>query len=113
MMKIAEERKNVMDDPKGILPIAFVSFKTHWGAAVAAQTQVRNPTLWLTKWAPEPRDVYRKKHVAASTPVLLALPVLKMGFQIYCKGRFEPAFTRYPLQVWMQESLVKFYRFVM
>ncbi|KAM0021766.1 putative calcium-dependent channel, 7TM region phosphate [Helianthus debilis subsp. tardiflorus] len=59
--EIAEERKNVMDDPKAILPVAFVSFKTRWGAAVAAQTQqVRNPTLWLTEWAPEPRDVYWK-----------------------------------------------------
>ncbi|XP_057726818.1 CSC1-like protein At1g62320 isoform X2 [Arachis stenosperma] len=38
---------------------AFVSFKTRWGAAVCAQTQqTRNPTLWLTEWAPEPRDVY-------------------------------------------------------
>ncbi|MBA0675215.1 hypothetical protein Goari_016770 [Gossypium aridum] len=38
---------------------AFVSFKTRWGAAVCAQTQqCRNPTIWLTEWAPEPRDVY-------------------------------------------------------
>lgn len=38
---------------------AFVSFKTRWGAAVCAQTQQsRNPTIWLTEWAPEPRDVY-------------------------------------------------------
>lgn len=41
--------------------MAFVSFKTRWGAAVCAQTQQsRNPTLWLTEWAPEPRDVYWK-----------------------------------------------------
>lgn len=41
------------------MPAAFVSFKTRWGAAVCAQTQQsRNPTLWLTEWAPEPRDVY-------------------------------------------------------
>lgn len=39
------------------------------------------------------------KHAVASTPVLLALPILTIGFHIYCKGRFEPAFTRYPLQV--------------
>ena len=41
------------------MPAAFVSFKSRWGAAVSAQTQqFRNPTLWLTEWAPEPRDVY-------------------------------------------------------
>lgn len=41
------------------MPAAFVSFRTRWGAAVCAQTQQsRNPTLWLTDWAPEPRDVY-------------------------------------------------------
>lgn len=40
------------------LPIAFVSFKTRWGAAVAAQTQqTSNPLQWVTEWAPEPRDV--------------------------------------------------------
>ncbi|KAE8711365.1 CSC1-like protein [Hibiscus syriacus] len=42
-----------------IIPAAFVSFKIRWGAAVCAQTQQsRNPTTWLTEWAPEPRDVY-------------------------------------------------------
>ena len=41
------------------MPAAFVSFKTRWGAAVCAQTQQsRNPTLWLTEWAAEPRDVF-------------------------------------------------------
>lgn len=41
------------------MPAAFVSFKSRWGAAVCAQTQQsRNPTLWLTEWASEPRDVY-------------------------------------------------------
>ncbi|PWA74659.1 calcium-dependent channel, 7TM region, putative phosphate [Artemisia annua] len=59
--EIAKERKNVLNDPKAILPAAFVSFKTRWGAAVCAQTQqVRNPTSWLTERAPEPRDVYWK-----------------------------------------------------
>jgi len=48
-----------MNDPKSIMPAAFVSFKSRWGAAVCAQTeQSRNPTIWLTEWAPEPRDVY-------------------------------------------------------
>jgi hypothetical protein len=55
----AEERKKVMKDPKSIMPAAFVSFRTRWGAAVCAQTQqTSNPTTWLTEWAPEPRDVY-------------------------------------------------------
>ncbi|XP_008803557.2 calcium permeable stress-gated cation channel 1-like [Phoenix dactylifera] len=57
--KEATEHEKVKKDPKSIMPVAFVSFRTRWGAAVCAQTQqTRNPTLWLTKWAPEPRDVY-------------------------------------------------------
>ncbi|MCD9643172.1 hypothetical protein HAX54_030391 [Datura stramonium] len=53
------ERQKVMSDPKAIVPAAFVSFKSRWGAAVCAQTQQSsNPTIWLTQWAPEPRDVY-------------------------------------------------------
>ncbi|CAK7351481.1 unnamed protein product [Dovyalis caffra] len=57
--EIAEEREKVLNDPNSIMPAAFVSFKTRWGAAVCAQTQQsRDPTLWLTEWAPEPRDVY-------------------------------------------------------
>ncbi|XP_052186844.1 CSC1-like protein At4g02900 [Diospyros lotus] len=55
----AAERERVVTDPKAIVPAAFVSFKTRWGAAVCAQTQQSsNPTIWLTEWAPEPRDVY-------------------------------------------------------
>lgn len=57
--EIALERDKVTNDPKSIMPAAFVSFKSRWGAAVCAQTQqTRNPTIWLTEWAPEPRDVY-------------------------------------------------------
>lgn len=53
------ERQKIVKDPKAILPVAFVSFNSRWGAAVCAQTQQsKNPTLWLTSWAPEPRDVY-------------------------------------------------------
>lgn len=53
------ERERVTSDPKAKVPAAFVSFKTRWGAAVCAQTQQSsNPTIWLTEWAPEPRDVY-------------------------------------------------------
>ena len=53
------ERDEIVNNPKAIMPAAFVSFKTRWGAAVCAQTQqTRNPAMWLTEWAPEPRDVY-------------------------------------------------------
>lgn len=53
------ERDKVMSKDKSIMPAAFVSFKTRWAAAVCAQTQqCRNPTLWLTEWAPEPCDIY-------------------------------------------------------
>ncbi|TYG45493.1 hypothetical protein ES288_D11G178400v1 [Gossypium darwinii] len=56
---ICGEREKVSSNTKSIMPAAFVSFKTRWGAAVCVQTQQsRNPTTWLTEWAPEPRDVY-------------------------------------------------------
>lgn len=56
---MALERQKIVKDPKAILPVSFVSFKSRWGAAVCAQTQQsKNPTLWLTNWAPEPLDVY-------------------------------------------------------
>ncbi|PPD93881.1 hypothetical protein GOBAR_DD09102 [Gossypium barbadense] len=58
-LKICGEREKVSSNTKSIMPAAFVSFKTRWGAAVCVQTQQsRNPTTWLTEWAPEPRDVY-------------------------------------------------------
>ncbi|KAJ7550513.1 hypothetical protein O6H91_07G104400 [Diphasiastrum complanatum] len=57
--RAAAERERVLGDEKAIMPVAFVSFRRRWGAAVCAQTQQsKNPTLWLTEWAPEPRDVY-------------------------------------------------------
>ncbi|XP_073017119.1 calcium permeable stress-gated cation channel 1-like isoform X1 [Primulina eburnea] len=57
--EIDEERVRVKTDSDCIMPAAFVSFKTRWGAAVCAQTQQsRNPTMWLTEWASEPRDIY-------------------------------------------------------
>ncbi|XP_077234888.1 hyperosmolality-gated Ca2+ permeable channel 1.8-like [Tasmannia lanceolata] len=56
---IVSERQRILKDPKAIIPVAFVSFDSRWAAAVCAQTQQsKNPTLWLTDWAPEPRDVY-------------------------------------------------------
>ncbi|KAA8537311.1 hypothetical protein F0562_027002 [Nyssa sinensis] len=40
------------------LPVAFVTFRSRWGAALAAQSQQNsNPLLWITEMAPEPRDV--------------------------------------------------------
>ncbi|GFY92189.1 Early-responsive to dehydration stress protein [Actinidia rufa] len=40
------------------LAVAFVTFRTRWGAALAAQSQQHsNPLLWITEMAPEPRDV--------------------------------------------------------
>ncbi|WRX13114.1 CSC1/OSCA1-like [Theobroma cacao] len=40
------------------LPVSFVTFKSRWGAALAAQTQQHtNPLLWITGTAPEPSDV--------------------------------------------------------
>ncbi|KAL8136921.1 hypothetical protein V2J09_002922 [Rumex salicifolius] len=57
--EIVDEYEKIKNDQKSVMPAAFVSFKSRWGAAVCAQTQqTRNPTIWLTEWAPEPRDVY-------------------------------------------------------
>ncbi|KAL8192047.1 hypothetical protein R6Q57_028168 [Mikania cordata] len=57
--KEVAERERVIGDPEAVVPAAFVSFRSRWGAAVCAQTQqTRNPTRWLTAWAPEPRDIY-------------------------------------------------------
>lgn len=39
------------------------------------------------------------KEAAQSTPFLIALPILTIAFHRFCKGRYEPAFIRYPLQV--------------
>jgi hypothetical protein len=59
MFQMALERQTILKDSKSILPVSFVSFNSRWGAAVCAQTQQsKNPTLWLTNWAPEPRDIY-------------------------------------------------------
>nr|XP_027114126.1 CSC1-like protein At3g54510 isoform X2 [Coffea arabica] len=40
------------------LPVAFVTFRSRLGAALAAQSQQHsNPLVWITGIAPEPRDV--------------------------------------------------------
>ena len=72
------ERQRVLQDQKAILPVAFVSFNSRWGTAVCAQTQQsRNPTLWLTSWAPEPRDVYWRN---------LALPFVSLTIRKFLIG---------------------------
>ncbi|XP_057814374.2 calcium permeable stress-gated cation channel 1 isoform X8 [Cryptomeria japonica] len=48
--EIAVEHERILKDPKAIMPVGFVSFKTRWGAAACAQTQQsKNPTIWLTE----------------------------------------------------------------
>ncbi|XP_057460956.1 CSC1-like protein At4g02900 [Actinidia eriantha] len=67
----AAEREKAISDPNAIVPAAFVSFKSRWGAAVCAQTQQSSdPTIWLTEWASEPRDVYWNN---------LAIPYVKLS----------------------------------
>lgn len=39
------------------------------------------------------------KKAASSTPFLIVLPILTIWFHRYCKGRFESAFVKFPLQV--------------
>lgn len=39
------------------------------------------------------------KQAANSTPLLITLPILTIWFHLFCKGRYEPAFTKHPLQV--------------
>ncbi|CAN1124212.1 CSC1-like protein At3g21620 [Linum perenne] len=57
--EMSAEREKLVSNQDAIMPAAFVSFKTRWAAATCAQTQQsRDPTQWLTEWAPEPRDVY-------------------------------------------------------
>ncbi|GMI90472.1 hypothetical protein like AT3G54510 [Hibiscus trionum] len=58
------------------LPVAFVTFKSRWGAAMAAQTQQHtNPLLWITEMAPEPSDVlWRNLSIRYKI-----LPVYKIG----------------------------------
>ncbi|KAK3037655.1 hypothetical protein RJ639_030432 [Escallonia herrerae] len=71
--RLTMERQKVLKDPKSIMSAAFVSFNSRWGAAVCAQTQQsKNPTLWLTHWAPEPRDVYWKN---------LAIPFVSLSIR--------------------------------
>ncbi|WOK92548.1 calcium permeable stress-gated cation channel 1-like isoform X1 [Canna indica] len=77
----AEERQKIAKNPKFIMPAAFVSFRTRWGAAVCAQTQqTRNPTLWLTEWAPEPRDVYWKNLAIPFVSITIRRLIVAVAF---------------------------------
>ncbi|CAH9086061.1 unnamed protein product [Cuscuta epithymum] len=56
--KLKKKREKILEGPEYMHATAFVTFKTRWGAAVCAQTQIdQNPLLWLTSRAPEPRDI--------------------------------------------------------
>ncbi|KZV16065.1 hypothetical protein F511_26194 [Dorcoceras hygrometricum] len=98
---IDEERERVKTDPKCIMPAAFVSFKSRWGAAVCAQTQQsRNPTTWLTEWASEPRDIYWKNlaipYVSLTVRRLLGIekkaPFLKRVIELHFIKSFIQGF---------------------
>lgn len=82
---IREQQANIYNRNEE-LPAAFVSFKLRWEAVVASQTQQSvNPMLWVTEWAPEPRDVdwknlkigqkelFIRQIMAVVTAILIAL----------------------------------------
>ncbi|KAG9129369.1 hypothetical protein Leryth_016648 [Lithospermum erythrorhizon] len=55
--QIKSERSKKMLEEKE-LPVAFVTFRSRWGAALAAQSQQHpHPLQWITETPPEPRDV--------------------------------------------------------
>ncbi|CAI0550888.1 unnamed protein product [Linum tenue] len=47
------------------------------------------------------------KEAAQSTPLLITLPVLTLWFHRFCKGRYEPAFVKYPLQEAMRKDTLE------
>ncbi|XP_057807817.1 CSC1-like protein At3g54510 [Salvia miltiorrhiza] len=61
------------------LPVAFVTFKSRWGAALAAQSQqMSDPLIWVTEMAPEPRDVLWKNLVIP----FRYMPLYKFGVYV-------------------------------
>eukprot|EP00262_Sarcandra_glabra_P013895 TRINITY_DN3939_c0_g1_i1.p1 TRINITY_DN3939_c0_g1~~TRINITY_DN3939_c0_g1_i1.p1 ORF type:complete len:718 (+),score=77.48 TRINITY_DN3939_c0_g1_i1:103-2256(+) len=53
------KEQSVITSTKEELPVAFVCFKSRYGAAIAVHIQQSvNPTLLVTEQAPEPHDVY-------------------------------------------------------
>ncbi|TQD77431.1 hypothetical protein C1H46_037048 [Malus baccata] len=47
------------------------------------------------------------KEAAQSTPLLITLPVLTIWLHKFCKGRYEPAFIRHPLQEAMMKDTLE------
>lgn len=47
------------------------------------------------------------KKAASSTPFLIVLPILTIWFHRYCKGRFESAFVKFPLQEAMMKDTLE------
>ncbi|KAK9924501.1 hypothetical protein M0R45_032867 [Rubus argutus] len=47
------------------------------------------------------------KEAAQSTPLLITLPVLTIWFHLFCKGRYEPAFKKNPLQEAMRKDTLE------
>eukprot|EP00268_Persea_americana_P064916 TRINITY_DN8597_c0_g2_i1.p1 TRINITY_DN8597_c0_g2~~TRINITY_DN8597_c0_g2_i1.p1 ORF type:complete len:299 (-),score=41.34 TRINITY_DN8597_c0_g2_i1:465-1361(-) len=47
------------------------------------------------------------KGAAQSTPLLIVLPVLTIWFHLFCKGRFEAAFIRFPLEEAMRKDILE------
>ncbi|TKY47933.1 OSCA1 protein [Spatholobus suberectus] len=47
------------------------------------------------------------KKAASSTPFLIVLPILTIWFHRYCKGRFEPAFVKFPLKEAMMKDTLE------
>lgn len=80
------------------LPVVFVSFKTRWGAAVAAQTQqTSNPLRWVTEWAPEPRDVNWSNLLIPFTQLWLRRLLIGVVFACIILLFFIPAALVYTL----------------
>lgn len=50
------------------------------------------------------------KDAAQSAPFIIALCVLTIWFYIFCKGRYESAFVKYPLQVKYMFHNLNFHR---
>ncbi|CAH9085256.1 unnamed protein product [Cuscuta epithymum] len=87
--KIWHVRHTMMIQEKE-LPVAFVTFRSRWGAVIAAQSQQHaNPLMWITEMAPEPRDVLwgnvaipYKRLPLYEIGILVAVVVLTLFFAI-------------------------------
>ncbi|PWA41049.1 early-responsive to dehydration stress protein (ERD4) [Artemisia annua] len=108
-LRLTMERQKVLKDPKCIMPAAFVSFNSRWGAANVYNQQYESAAAF---WPHVHSRIIASllisqllllgllstKKAANSTPLLVALPILTLTFHKYCKSRFEPAFREYPLE---------------